>query len=36
LIKGAVFPAKKMDYDIVFRSTGAEAVLSFVRIIRLH
>lgn len=35
LIKYAVFSAEKMDYDITFKSTGDEAVLSFVRIIRL-
>ncbi len=34
-VKDAVFPAKKMDYDLTFKSTEAEAVLSFVRIIRL-
>lgn len=36
VIKDAVFPAKKMDYDITFKATGDEAVLSFVRIIRLN
>lgn len=35
VIENAVFPAKKMDYDIVFKTTGEEAVLSFVRIIRV-
>ncbi len=35
MIKDAVFSAEKMDYDITFKSTGDEAVLSFVRIIRL-
>ena len=35
LIKDAVFPAEKMDYDITFKSSGDAAVLSFVRIIRL-
>lgn len=33
-IKNAVFPAKKLDYDIVFKSND-EAVLSFVRVIRV-
>ena len=35
-INDAVFPAKKMDYDITFKATADEAVLSFVRIIRLQ
>ncbi|MEX1048811.1 MAG: beta-galactosidase [Akkermansiaceae bacterium] len=35
-IKNAVFPAKEMDHDILFKSTGDAAVLSFVRIIRLN
>ena len=34
-IKDALFSAKNMDYDLTFKSTGAEAILSFVRIIRL-
>ena len=36
LIENAVFPAKEMNYDLFFKSTGDEAVLSFVRIIRLN
>ncbi|MGL4401854.1 MAG: hypothetical protein ACRCXD_18490, partial [Luteolibacter sp.] len=35
MIKDAVFPAKKIDYDIVFKSSGDDVVLSFVRVIRL-
>jgi hypothetical protein len=35
MVKEAIFPAKKMAYDVVFKSTGYAAVLSFVRIIRL-
>ena len=30
-----VFSAKGMNYDIIFKSTGADAVLSFVRVIKL-
>ncbi len=36
VIEDAVFPAQKMDYDLTFKSSGDEAVLSFVRIIRLN
>jgi hypothetical protein len=32
----AVFSAKGMDYDIVFKSMGADGVISFVRVIRLE
>jgi hypothetical protein len=35
IVDGAVFPARKMDYDVLFESTEGEAVLSFVRIIRI-
>lgn len=35
IVHEAVFPAKNMDYDVIFESTGDETVLSFVRIIRL-
>ncbi len=35
-IKDAVFPAKKFDHDITFKSSDDEAVLSFVRVIRLN
>ena len=34
-VDDAVFPAKKMDYDVIFNSSGDEAVLSFVRVIKL-
>ena len=34
-INDAVFPAKNMDYDITFKATADEPMLSFVRIIRL-
>ncbi|MCP4261386.1 MAG: hypothetical protein GY774_28375 [Planctomycetes bacterium] len=30
-----VFSAKGMNYDIIFKSTGTDAVLSFVRVIKL-
>jgi len=30
-----IFSARGVDYDIVFKSTGADAVLSFVRVIKL-
>lgn len=36
IIKDAIFPAKKMDHDIVFKSDGDAAVLSLVRVIRLN
>lgn len=35
IIRNAVFPARKMDHDIIFKSTGDEAVLTFVRVIRM-
>jgi hypothetical protein len=35
-VADAVFPAKKMDYDVIFNSTEDEAVVSFVRIIKLN
>jgi hypothetical protein len=35
LIKDAVFPAAKMENDITFKSSGDDAVLSFVRIVRV-
>lgn len=35
VIKDVVFPAREMDYDVIFKSSGDEAVLSFVRLIRL-
>ena len=35
-VDDAVFPAKKMDYDAIFNSPGDEAVLSFVRVIKLY
>jgi hypothetical protein len=34
-IRDAVFTAKGFDYDVLFKSEGADAVLSFVRIVRL-
>ena len=34
-IDDALFSAGNMDYDIIFKSSGTEAVLSFVRVIRL-
>ena len=35
LVKDAVFPAKKMENDIIFKASGDDAVLSFVRIVRV-
>ncbi len=35
-VDAAVFSARDMDYDLVFHGSGAEAVLSFVRVIRLE
>ncbi len=35
IFNNAIFPAKEMDYDIIFNSSGSDAVLSFVRVIRL-
>ncbi|VGO14870.1 hypothetical protein PDESU_03440 [Pontiella desulfatans] len=34
-IDDAIFNAKGMDYDLIFHGSGAEAVLSFVRVIRV-
>lgn len=34
-LKNAVFSAKNMEYDIVFRGLEVEAVISFVRVIRV-
>jgi hypothetical protein len=34
-VQDAVFSARNMDYDIIFKSSGGDAVLSFVRVIRL-
>jgi hypothetical protein len=35
-IENAVFPARKLDHDITFKATNDDAVLSFVRVIRLN
>jgi hypothetical protein len=35
VIDQSVFPAKVMDYDLVFQGLEADAVISFIRIGRL-
>jgi hypothetical protein len=35
IINQAIFPAKQSDHDVTITASGSEAVLSFVRIIRL-
>ena len=34
-VNDAVFSANGVNYDIIFKSTGTGAVISFVRVIRL-